>query len=140
MPHRLPGKKSRLTVEQQEMLKIELKTRIYNTAGQVIAWVEEQCNVSYSLRGMQTLLKCLGFTYKKNRLMPGKAAPEAQRQFVQWFERVRAEPGPDDRIFFGDAAHVKHNAEAGYAWSAVGEPHIIVLSALTSIGRPAIIK
>ena len=107
------------------MLKIELKTRIYNTAGQVIAWVEGQFNASYSLRGMQTLLKRLGFTYKKNRLMPGKADPEAQRQFVQWFERVRAELGPDDRIFFGDAVHVKHNAEAGYAWSAVGEPHII---------------
>ena len=125
MRHQLPGKKSRLTVEQQETLKLELKTCIYNTAGQVIAWIEEQFNVSYSLRGMQTLLKRLGFTYKKNRLMPGKADPEAQRQFVQWFERVRAELGPDDRIFFGDAVHVKHNAEAGYAWSAVGEPHII---------------
>ena len=125
MRHQLPGKKSRLTVEQQETLKLELKTCIYNTAGQVVAWIEEQFNVSYSLRGMQTLLKRLGFTYKKNRLMPGKADPEAQRQFVQWFERVRAELGPDDRIFFGDAVHVKHNAEAGYAWSAVGEPHII---------------
>ena len=112
-------------MEQQEVLRIELKTRIYNTAGQVIAWVEEQFKVPYSLRGMQTLLKRLGFTYKKNRLMPGKANPEAQRQFVHWFERVRAELGPDDRIFFGDAVHVKHKAEAGYAWSAVGEPHII---------------
>jgi transposase len=125
MLHQLLGKKSWLTVEQKEVLKIELKTRIYNTAGQVIAWVEEQFNVSYSPRGMHTLLKRLGFTYKKNRLMPGKANPEAQRQFVHWFERVRAELGPDDRIYFGDAAHVKHNAEAGYAWSAVGEPHII---------------
>jgi len=125
MLHQLPGKKSWLTVEQQEVLKLELKTRIYNTAGQVIAWVEEQFNVFYSLRGMHTLLKRLSFTYKKNRLMPGKANPEAQRQFVHWFERVRAELGPNDRIFFGDAAHVKHNAEAGYAWSAVGEPHII---------------
>ena len=125
MRHQLPGKKSRLTVEQQETLKLELKTCIYNTAGQVIAWIEEQFNVFYSLRGMQMLLKRLGFTYKKNRLMPGKADPEAQRQFVQWFERVRAELGPDDRIFFGDAVHVKHNAEAGYAWNAVGEPHII---------------
>jgi transposase len=114
-----------LTVEQQEMLKIELKTRIYNTAGQVIAWVEEQFNVGYSLRGMQTLLKRLGFTYKKNRLMPGKADPEAQWQFVQWFEKLRAELGPHDRIFFGDAAHVRHNAEAGYAWSAIAEPHLI---------------
>ena len=41
--------KSQLTVEQQEVLKLELKTRIYNTAGQVIAWVEEQLKVSYSL-------------------------------------------------------------------------------------------
>jgi transposase len=86
MLHQLPGKKSWLTVEQKEVLKIELKTRIYNTAGQVIAWVEEQFKVSYSLRGMHTLLKRLGFTYKKNRLMPGKANPEAQRQFVHWFE------------------------------------------------------
>jgi len=125
MQHPLSGKKSWLTVAQQEVLKLELKTRIYNTAGQVIAWVEEQFKVSYSLRGMQTLLKRLDFTYKKNRLMPGKANPEAQRQFVLWFESVRAQLGPDDRLFFGDAVHVKHNAEAGYAWSAVSEPHLI---------------
>jgi transposase len=107
------------------MLKIELKTHIYNTAEQVIFWVKEQFGTTYSVRGMQTLLKRLGFTYKKNRLVPGKADPEAQRQFVQWFEKMRAELGPDDRIFFGDAVHVKHNAEAGFAWSPVGEPHTI---------------
>jgi transposase len=119
------GREPRLTVEQQEMLKIELKTHIYNTAEQVIAWVEGQFGVFYAVRGMQTLLKRLGFTYKKNRLMPGKANPEAQRQFVQWFEKIRAELGPEDRIYFGDAVHVKHNAEAGFAWSPVGEPHLI---------------
>jgi transposase len=119
------GKDPRLTAEQQEMLKIELKTHIYNTAEQVMAWVEEQFGVFYSARGMQALLKRLGFTYKKNRLMPGKADPEAQRQFVHWFQKVRAELGPEDRIYFGDAVHVKHNAEAGFAWSPVGEPHLI---------------
>lgn len=31
------GREPRLTVDQQEMLKIELKTHIYNTAEQVIA-------------------------------------------------------------------------------------------------------
>ena len=25
----------------------------------------------------------------------------------------------------GDAVHVKHNAEAGYAWSELGSPHLI---------------
>ena len=119
------GKEARLTAEQQEILKVELKTHIYNTAQQVIVWVERQFGVSYKLRGMHKLLKRLGFTYKKNRLVPSKADPEAQRQFVRWFEKVRAELGPDDRIYFGDAVHVKHNAEAGYAWSESGKPHLI---------------
>lgn len=119
------GKQARLTAGQQKVLKLELKTHIYNTAAQVIAWVEKQFGVSYTVRGMHTLLKRLGFTYKKNRLMPGKADPEAQRQFVLWFEKVRAELGPEDRIYFGDAVHAKHNAEAGYAWSESGKPHLI---------------
>lgn len=119
------GKRPYLTSEQQEIIEIELKTHIYNTAEQVIAWVEKQFGVTYTLRGMHTLLKRLGFTYKKNRLVPGKADPEAQRQFVRWFEKVRAKLGPDDRIYFGDAVHAKHNAEAGYAWSKSGKPHLI---------------
>lgn len=119
------GKQARLTPEQQEILKIELKTHIYNAAEQVIAWVEEQFGVTYTLRGMHTLLKRLGFTYKKSRLVPSKADPEAQRQFVRWFEKVRAALGPEDRLYFGDAVHVKHNAEAGYAWSGSGKPHLI---------------
>jgi transposase len=119
------GKQARLTMEQQEILKIELRTSIYNNADQVIAWVEKRFGVSYKLRGMHTLLKRLGFTYKKNRLVPSKADPEAQRQFVSWFKKVRAALGPEDRLYFGDAVHVKHNAEAGYAWSESGHPHLI---------------
>lgn len=119
------GSTARLTDEQQQALKMELKTKIYNTAQQVIVWVEEQWQVTYKVRGMHKLLKRLGFTYKKNRLVPGKADPEAQRRFVQWFNKLRAELGPNDRIYFGDAVHLKHNAEAGYAWSLKGEPHLI---------------
>lgn len=119
------GKQPRLTPEQLDILRLELKTHIYNTAEQVIIWVEKQFGITYSLRGMHGVLKRLGFTYKKSRLVPGKADPEAQRQFVRWFEKLQAELGPEDRIYFGDAVHVKHNAEAGYGWSEVGNPHLI---------------
>lgn len=128
---RYGGSEPRLDEEQRFRLVIELKTNIYNTAQQVTAWVKEQFDVEYSLRGMHALLKRLGFTYKKGRLLPSRADPEAQRQFVMAYRRLVSQLGPDDRIYFGDAIHLIHNAEAAYSWSERGKPHII----LTNSGR-----
>ena len=83
-PNQAGGSTAKLTVEQQQALKLELKTKIYATAFQVIAWVEKQWGISYDLSAMHKLLKRLGFSYKKNRLVPSQADPELQRQFVQW--------------------------------------------------------
>ncbi len=119
------GSSPKLTDEQIEVLKVELKSKIYHTASQIIRFVEQKWQVKYKLRGMHKLLKRIGFTYKKNRLVPSKADPKKQLEFVKWFEKFKSTLGPDDRIYFGDAMHLKHNAEVGYAWSLVGEPHLI---------------
>ena len=116
---------SHLDEEQRLMLIFQLKTHIYHTAKQVIAWVAEQFGVQYSLRGMHTLLRRLGFTYKKGRLVPSKADPEIQRQFVVAYNQLCSQLGPDDQVYFGDAAHFRHNAETTYSWSEVGKPNII---------------
>lgn len=119
------GSLAKLKAEQQQALKVELLTHIYATAWQVIAWVAKQWQIEYEVSAMHKLLKRLGFSYKKNRLVPSKADPELQRQFVSWYRGLCQRLGPDDCLYFGDAAHFKHNAEAGYAWSLVGEPHLI---------------
>jgi transposase len=125
-PDQYKGSQPKLTVEQQQALKVELTTHIYSTAWQVMAWIEAQWQVTYTeVSSVHKLLKRLGFTYKKNRLVPSKADPELQRLFVRWFQSLCERLGPDDRIYFSDAAHFKHNAEAGYAWSLSGEPHQI---------------
>lgn len=124
-PHRAGGSTAKLTVEQQQALKVELKTKIYATAFQVMAWVEQQWGIVYDLSGMHKLLKRLGFSYKKNRLVPSQADPELQRQFVHWLAGLHQHMQPEDRLYFGDAVHFKHNAEAGFAWSEVGYPHHI---------------
>jgi transposase len=124
-PDRYKGSAPRLSLEQRQALKIELTTHIYVTAGQVSAWIHAQWQVSYAVSAVQKLLKQLGFSYKKNRLVPSKADPELQRLFVCWFQGLCARLGPEDRIYFGDAVHFKHNAEAGYAWSLTGKPHLI---------------
>ena len=123
--HYYKGRKPLLSFSELNQLKIELLTTIYNTAAQVIVWVEKKFQITYTISGMHKLLKRLRFTYKKNRLVPSKADPEQQRQFVMWFQNIRATLGEDGRIYFVDAMHAKHNAEAGYAWSESGQPHHI---------------
>jgi transposase len=124
-PNQAGGSTAKLTIEQQQALKVELKTKIYATAFQVMAWVEKQWGIVYELSGMHKLLKRLGFSYKKNRLVPSQADPELQRQFVQWLAGLHQHMKPEDRLYFGDAVHFKHNAEAGFAWSEVALPHQI---------------
>jgi len=119
------GSEPRLEPSQQQALKVELTTNIYHTTYQAIAWVQAQFAVEYTPRGMSDLLKRLGFTYKKSKLLPSKANPEVQAQFVADYRRLVREPQPGDRIYFGDAAHFIHNAEAGYSWSLRGKPHYI---------------
>ncbi len=114
-----------LTLEQRNQVKIELIMNIYNTAEQVVIFVEKKYGVIYSVSGMQKLLKRLGFTYKKNRLIPSKCNPEDQIRFVKLFNKIRSELGEEDRIYFVDAFHAQHNSEAGMAWSEVGIPHLI---------------
>jgi transposase len=119
------GSLAKLTAEQQQQLQVELKSKIYATAAQVIAWVEKQWGISYELSAIHKLLKRLGFSYKKNRLVPSQADPELQRQFVQSLAGLHQHIKPEDRLCFGDAVHFKHNAEAGFAWSERGHPHQI---------------
>jgi len=125
-PDKYKGAQPKLTPEQQQALKVELTTHIYATALQVMAWLEAQWQVGYTdVSAVHKLLKRLGFTYKKNRLVPSKADPELQRRFVRWFQGLCARLKPDERSYFGDAVHFKPNAEAGYAWSLCGAAHVI---------------
>ncbi len=119
------GATPKLSPEQQQALKVELTLNIYATAQRVIAWVQQRWQVTYDVSGMHKLLKRLGFSYKKNRLVPSKADPELQRRFVHWVAGLRLRLGPDDLLMYSDAVHFKHNAEAGYAWSLLGSPHQI---------------
>jgi len=124
-PDKYQGSQAKLSPEQQQALIIELRTNIYPTAMQVIAWVAGQWQINYDLSGMHKLLKRLGFSYKKNRLVPSKADPELQKKFVHWLDGLRAQMEADELLMYGDAVHFKHNAEAGYGWSLKGSPHHI---------------
>lgn len=72
-----------LTPEQIAQLRAELNACVFQTAKQVIAWVQAQFGISYSERGMRDLLRRLGYTPQKAHLVPAQADPEAQAAFLK---------------------------------------------------------
>jgi transposase len=72
-----------LTDEQMQALTQQLDQHTFHSAKQVAAWVEEQFDVRYSERGMQELLKRLGYTRQKARLVPENADTQAQAAFFR---------------------------------------------------------
>jgi transposase len=69
------GSEALLDPDQLSELDAHLKTRLYCSAEAVARWVEQRWRVRYTPSGMTAVLRRLGYTYKKAKLVPGKADP-----------------------------------------------------------------
>jgi len=128
------GSESKLNSGQESELKAHVANKIFHSAIAVVAYVENTYGIKYTVKGMVHLLKRLGFTYKKTKLVPGKANAEKQRQFVKRYEELKANKGEKDEILFMDGVHPQHNPIAGYAWILKGKEKKV----LTNTGRKRI--
>ncbi|TYP78340.1 MULTISPECIES: IS630 family transposase [Nitrosomonas] len=119
------GSESFLNELQKQALDQHLHKNLYLTAKEIAHYVEQTWGISYSESGITQLLCRMGYAYKKQRLVPGKADAEKQRTFVQCYEALKASKAPEDAIYFMDATHPHHNPVAGYGWIKRGQDHEI---------------
>jgi transposase len=105
-----------LSDEELIELDLHLREKLYLSAKEVARHVEEHYGVTYSERGMTALLHRLGYVYKKPKLVPGKADAEAQREFLETYEKLKQDKDSEDPIYFMDATHPRHNPVLGYGW------------------------
>lgn len=115
------GSKKKLTNKQIATLCVELDTNVHLTTKSVCHFVLSEFGVEYSERGMSALLKKIGFVYKKPDLVPGKADESLQEIFIEQFTSFLKTRTDNDLIFFMDAVHPIHNAQAAYGWFRKGE-------------------
>jgi transposase len=115
------GGLSYLTVVQKQELVLHLDEQTYLDTKAIIRYVERHYGVSYSVSGMTDLLHALGFSYKKPKIVPGKADPQAQREFLKGYEKLKEDKGEKDPIYFMDGVHPQHNTQASYGWIKRGE-------------------
>lgn len=118
-PH--PGAEPKLDEHQRRELDAVLQEQIMPDAKAIIAYIEKQYGVRYSVSGVIDLLHRLGFSYKKPTHVPGKQDPTQQQAFIEQYERLKGEKGENDPIYFADATHPQHNSIPSYGWIKKGQ-------------------
>ena len=81
--------------------------------------------MTYTVRGITGLPHRLRFTYKKAKLVPGKADAAAQEEFLADYEKLKENSEEGDVVMFVDATHPQHNPVIGCGWIVRGEEHPI---------------
>ena len=118
---RYSGGRSRLTFTQEQKLKAFLKENTMRTAKEVVDHIQNTFGFSFTVIGVTKLLHRLGFTYKKPKIVPGKADTVKQEEFVRTYLQMKEELKANDQIYFGDSTHPEHNTKPSYGWILKGK-------------------
>lgn len=111
------GSQPKLTPEQLKQLDHHLEEHLYGRVQDIVAYVQAEFGVLYSIPGMTDLLARLDYVYKKPKRLPGKH-PDLQTQlaFHAQYQALKESKGKDDPIYFMDGTHPQHNSVAAYGW------------------------
>jgi len=110
----------KLSDEEIKILDQHLQKECYYRVEDIVSFVNKEFEVQYTIRGMTDLLHRLEYSYKKPKVVPGKADREAQEEFIRSYKRLKAVKEESDPIYFMDGAHPQHNSVAAYGWIKKG--------------------
>jgi len=105
-----------LSFEQEEELRASLTAHPMRTTNEIRAYIKQTYGQSYSKPGAIKLMSRLGFVYKKPKLLPLQASPEAQVEFITDYEALCTQLPADETIVFADAVHPEHQSRPAHGW------------------------
>lgn len=121
LEYRYVGGKPQLNIVQQNELKVYLKINTQTRAKDVAEYILKTYGVNYSIIGVTKLLHRLDFTYKKPKVIPGKANLDKQKEFLKQYEEIKSELKDNDQLYFLDSTHPTHNTTPSYGWILKGK-------------------
>lgn len=127
------GGPTKLTSTQEYELRSYLRENTQRTAKEVVDHIKKQYRIIFSVIGVTKLLHRLGFTYKKPKIIPGKADRTKQEQFLNTYQEIKTSLGQNDQIYFGDSSHPEHNTRPSYGWILKGKDNDKLIK--TNTGR-----
>lgn len=115
------GGTSYMSEEQLQSLEKHLEAITYLCAKEIQAYIVKTYAITYSVEGVKALLHRIGFVYKKSKHMPGKADKEKQEAFIKEYEALKVSKYTEDKIYFLDGCHPRHNSVPAYGWIKKGK-------------------
>jgi len=115
------GTTALLSIEQLELLEQHITENVYADSKGIVVWITNEFGIAYTASGINSLLKRLGFVYKKPVLTPCKANVEKQEEFVKQYKELKENLSDQDQIYFMDGVHPQHNTLACYGWIKKGQ-------------------
>lgn len=119
------GSEGKLNDAQTAELKAHVANNLYRTALDIKAYVEATYKVSYTLAGMTDWLNRNKFSYKETKGQPAKADIEKQKNFVEAYEKLKAEVPAEEPILFIDAVHPTMASKISRGWIVTGQDKIL---------------
>lgn len=115
------GGQTKLTIFEESELKSYLKLNTKRTVKEISGYILKKYKVSFSVIGTTKLLHRLGFSYKKPKVVPGKADFFLQAQFIEKYDEIKNNLKNNDQIYFADSTHPEHNTKPSYGWILKGK-------------------
>lgn len=119
------GSHERLSLEQSLLLQKHLEEHTYLRVKSIVRYVQLTWDVQYTVAGLTQWLKRSGFSYKKPKLVPGKADRELQEKWIAYYKKMKKKLPEDESICFMDGVHPSHNVQLGYGWIRKGTEKLV---------------
>lgn len=123
------GSKGKLNETQIAEVEKHLEATTYLKVVDIIAYVQKNYGVTYTVQGMTSWMHNHGFSYKKPKATPAKADPVQQEAFIQFYEKLLTETQEDETVLFGDGVHPTMATKVTYGWIKTGTSKPIATTA-----------
>jgi len=110
------GSSSKISEEQSLELEKYLEENTCANTNEIIAYVKEQYDLTYTQQGMQGWLARHEFSYKKPSGVPAKFDAKRQEEFIETYKKLKEELEENELILFMDSVHPTQATKISYGW------------------------
>ncbi len=112
------GSACRLSIEQQDRLKVWIGETLPRSARQIGEWIEKEFEIAYEGRsGLIALLHRLGMVHRKPQAIPRKLVEKKQQDFIKDYNALLNGLPQDEAVMFADAVHPTHAVRPMGCWA-----------------------